>query len=71
MGQTLGLAGTPAVLRTAIQVVISSVCLHSYRDVEFVTLVPEVIRKLRNVVNKCAKPAMKKFTFNHSTFCRF
>ena len=42
MGQTLGLAGTPAVLRTAIQTLLFQVSvLHSYRDVEFVTLVPE------------------------------
>ncbi|HCJ0919960.1 TPA: type VII secretion protein EssC [Enterococcus faecalis] len=42
MGQTLGLAGTPAVLRTAIQTLLFQVSvLHSYRDVEFITLVPE------------------------------
>ncbi|EKJ3581582.1 TPA: type VII secretion protein EssC [Enterococcus faecalis] len=42
MGQTIGLAGTPAILRTVIQTLLFQVSvLHSYRDVEFVTLVPE------------------------------
>lgn len=40
--QTLGLAGTPAVLRTAIQTLLFQISvLHSYRDVEIVTLVSE------------------------------
>lgn len=41
--QTLGLAGAPNVLRTAIQSLLFQISvLHSYRDVEFITLVPEV-----------------------------
>ena len=41
--QTLGLAGAPNVLRTAVQSLLFQISvLHSYRDVEFITLVPEV-----------------------------
>lgn len=40
--QTLGLAGPSAVLRTAVQTILFQLSvLHSYRDVEFITLVPE------------------------------
>lgn len=39
--QTVGLAGTPSVLRTALQLLLFQLCvLHSYRDVEFITLIP-------------------------------
>lgn len=42
MEQTVGLAGNYPVLRTAIQTMLFQISmLHSYRDVEFVTLVPE------------------------------
>lgn len=42
MDQTVGLAGNYPVLRTAIQTLLFQISmLHSYRDVEFVTLVPE------------------------------
>lgn len=42
MDQTLGLAGNYPILRTAIQTLLFQLSvLHSYRDVEFVTLVPE------------------------------
>ncbi|MFS1134732.1 type VII secretion protein EssC [Enterococcus hirae] len=40
--QTIGLAGTSSVLCTAIQTLLFQISvLHSYRDVEFITLVPE------------------------------
>lgn len=39
--QTVGLAGTPSILRTALQLLLFQLCvLHSYRDVEFITLIP-------------------------------
>ncbi|MBO1299477.1 MULTISPECIES: type VII secretion protein EssC [unclassified Enterococcus] len=39
--QTVGLAGTPNILRTALQLLLFQLCvLHSYRDVEFITLIP-------------------------------
>ena len=42
MNQTVGLSGNYPVLRTAIQTMLFQISvLHSYRDVEFVTLVPE------------------------------
>ncbi|MBO0440291.1 type VII secretion protein EssC [Candidatus Enterococcus ikei] len=42
MDQTVGLAGNYPVLRTAVQTLLFQISmLHSYRDVEFVTLVPE------------------------------
>ena len=37
----VGLAGTPSILRTALQLLLFQLCvLHSYRDVEFITLIP-------------------------------
>ncbi|MGG0454566.1 type VII secretion protein EssC [Bacillus mycoides] len=42
LNQTLGLAGTKTVLRIAVQTILFQLSvLHSYRDVEFVALVPE------------------------------
>ncbi|MGA5592134.1 type VII secretion protein EssC [Enterococcus mundtii] len=39
--QTVGLAGTSSILQTALQLLLFQLCvLHSYRDVEFITLIP-------------------------------
>ncbi|WEV56427.1 type VII secretion protein EssC [Ligilactobacillus acidipiscis] len=41
-GQTLGLAGSYDILRQAVQSILWQIAvLHSYRDVEFITLIPE------------------------------